>query len=101
MAEINNTLWELRELYRAEQNPGRRQKLQDNYDRALSAVLDMADKNIGKNTAAFDDAVTELDTAVTKLREAKRDLGNVVKAIGTVAKAIDGVVKIAVAVATV
>jgi len=101
MADINNTLWELRETYRAEQNPNRRQQLQDLYDQALSAVLDMADKDIGNNTKKFNDAVDKLDDSISKLREAKRDLGDIAAAIKTVAKAVDTVVRIAEAVAKV
>src|SRR5690349_13126526 len=101
MADINNTLWEFREMYRAEQNPNRRQQLQDLYDQALSAVLDMADKDIGDNTKAFTDAVDKLDDSISKLREAKRDLGNVANGIKKVAKAVDVVVKVAAAVVAV
>ncbi len=98
MADINNTLWELREMYRAEQFGDRRQRLQDLYDKALSAVLDMAAKDIGDNSKAFNDAVDKLDTSISKLREAKRDLTNVANAIKKVAKAVDVVVKVAAAV---
>ncbi|MEC4890786.1 MAG: hypothetical protein RI101_12075 [Nitrospira sp.] len=95
MAAINDALWELRETYRAEPNPERRQQLQDAYDRALQAVLDLADKVLGENTAAYDKAVEGLNDAVTQLRQAKRDVGDVAKAIKTVAKAVDAVVKVA------
>ena len=95
MATINEALWELRETYRAEPNPERKQLLQDEYDRALSAVLEMADKDIGENTAAFDKAVEGLDKSIAALRQAKRDLGDVAKAIKNVAKAVDAIVKVA------
>lgn len=95
MATINEALWELRDTYRAEPNPERRQRLQDEYDRALSAVLEMADKDIGDNTEAFAKAVDGLDNSIASLRQAKRDLGDVAKAIKNVAKAVDAVVKVA------
>jgi len=101
MATINETLWELRDTYRAEPNPDRKQQLQDQYDRALSAVLDMADKDIGDNTEAFAKAVDGLDDSIASLRQAKRDLGDVAKAIKNVAKAVDVVVKVAAKVASV
>lgn len=101
MATINEALWELRDTYRAEPNPDRKQQLQDQYDRALSAVLDMADKDIGDNTEAFAKAVDGLDDAIASLRQAKRDLGDVAKAIKNVAKAVDVVVKVAAKVASV
>jgi ABC-type transporter Mla subunit MlaD len=95
MATINEALWELRDTYRAEPNPDRKQQLQDQYDRALSAVLDMADKDIGDNTEAFAKAVDGLDDSIASLRQTKRDLGDVAKAIKNVAKAVDVVVKVA------
>jgi len=95
MATINEALWELRDTYRAEPNPDRKQQLQDQYDRALSAVLDMADKDIGDNTEAFAKAVDGLDNSIASLRQAKRDLGDVAKAIKNVAKAVDVIVKVA------
>ena len=101
MATINEALWELRETYRAEPNPERKQLLQDEYDRALSAVLEMADKDIGKNTEAFAKAVEGLDNSIASLRATKRDLGDVAKAIKNVAKAVDAVVKVAAKVASV
>jgi len=101
MATINEALWELRDTYRAEPNPERRQQLQDQYDRALSAVLEMADKDIGKNTEAFAKAVEGLDNSIASLRATKRDLGDVAKAIKNVAKAVDAVVKVAAKVASV
>lgn len=101
MADINNTLWEMRETYRAEQDADRQLQLRELYDKALAGVLDMADKNIGNNSQRFSDAADKLDDAITKLREAKRELGDVAAAIRNVAKAIDGVVKIAAAVAKV
>lgn len=99
MASINEALWELRETYRAEPNPERRQQLQDEYDRALSAVLEMTDKDIGNNTAAFDKAVEGLEESIEALRQAKRELGDVAKGIKNVAKAVDVVVKVAAKVA--
>jgi hypothetical protein len=99
MASINEALWELRESYRAEPNPERRQQLQDEYDRALSAVLEMTDKDIGNNTAAFDKVVAGLEESIEALRQAKREVGDVAKAIKNVAKAVDVVVKVAAKVA--
>lgn len=99
MASINGALWELRETYRAEQNSDRRQQLQDEYDRALSAVLEMTDKDIGNNTTAYDKAVEGLESSIAALREAKREVGDVAKAIKNVAKAVDVVVKVAAKVA--
>jgi hypothetical protein len=101
MAAINDALWELRETYRAESNADRKQQLQDEYDRALSAVLEMADKDIGDNTAAFDKAVEGLDKSIAMLRQAKRDVGDVAKAIKNLSKAVDVVVKVAAKVAAV
>ena len=95
MATINEALWELRDMYRAEPNPERRQQLQDQYDRALAAVLEMADKDIGDNTEAFTKAVEGLDKSIDSLRQAKREIGDVAKAIKNVAKAVDVVVKVA------
>ncbi|HSN04000.1 MAG TPA: hypothetical protein VLS44_03400 [Nitrospira sp.] len=101
MATINEALWELRETYRAEPNAERRQQLQDEYDRALSAVLEMADKDIGDNTAAFEKAVEGLDKSIASVQQAKRQIGDVAKAIKNLAKAVDAVVKVAAKVAAV
>lgn len=95
MATINDALWELRETYRAEPNPERRQDLQDAYDRALMAVLEIADKDIGDNTAAFARAVTRLEKSIADLRQAKKEVGDVAEGIEKVARAVDVVVKVA------
>lgn len=95
MARINDALWDLREAYRAEPNPARKQKLQDEYDRALAAVLDLTDKTLGENTAAYKRAVDGLDESVAALRKAKKELGDVAAAINKVAKAVDVMVKVA------
>jgi hypothetical protein len=95
MSRINDALWELREAYRAEPNPIRKQELQDEYDRALNAVLELTDKTIGAQTAAYNKAVTALDKSIQDLRKAKRGLGDVAKAITRIAKAVDVLVKVA------
>lgn len=95
MATINDALWELRETYRAEPNPERRQQLQDAYDKALMSVLEIADKDIGDNTAAFQKAVEKLEESIADLRQAKKEIGDVAKGIEKVAKAVDVVVKVA------
>lgn len=99
MATINEVLWKLRETYRAEPNAERKQQLQDEYDRALSVVLEMADKDIGNNTAAFNKAVEGLGNSIAMLQQAKREIGDVAKAIKNVAKAVDAVAKVAAKVA--
>jgi septation ring formation regulator EzrA len=95
MARINDALWELRETYRAEPNLERKQRLQDEYDRALDAVLTLTDKIIGANTAAYNAAVDELQKSVADLRQAKREIAKVAQAIEKVAKAVDMVVGVA------
>lgn len=95
MARINDALWDLRDQYRAEPNPNRKQELQDEYDRALNAVLEMTDKDIGSNTAAFNLAVQALENSITALKKAKRELGDVAQAIANVASAVDMIVRVA------
>lgn len=95
MARINDALWDLRELYRAEPNPIRKQQLQDEYDRALSAALEMTERDISGNTAAYTKAVNALEKSIAELKKAKREIGDVEKAIRNVAKAVDGIGKVA------
>ena len=95
MSRINDALWELREAYRAEPNPARKQELQDEYDRALNAVLELTDKTIGENTAVYNKAVDALEVSVKELKRAKRELDDVAKGITKVAKAVDLLVKVA------
>lgn len=95
MSRINDALWDLRETYRAEPNPERKQQLQAEYDRALAAVLDLTDKTLGDNTAAYGKAVDGLDESIAALRKAKKELGDVAAAINKVAKAVDVIVKVA------
>jgi chaperonin cofactor prefoldin len=95
MARINDALWDLREAYRAEGNPDRKQRLQDEYDRALDAVLELTGKTLGENTAAYESAVDALDQSIADLRSAKKELGDVAEAIRRVAKAVGVVVEVA------
>ena len=95
MARINDALWQLRETYRAEPNAERRQQLQDEYDRALDAVLTLTDKTLGDNTAAYNAAVESLDQTIAELRTAKQKLADVAEAIKKVAKAVDVIVAVA------
>jgi NTP pyrophosphatase (non-canonical NTP hydrolase) len=95
MSRINDALWDLREAYRAEPNPARKQQLQDEYDRALAAVLELTDKVLGDNTAAYNKAVDGLDKSITDLRKAKKELGDVAAAVNKIAKAVDVMVKVA------
>lgn len=95
MARINETLRQLRDTYRAEPDPARRQRLEAEYDRALDAVLTLTDKTIGENTAAYDAAVDELDRSVAALRTAAKDIAKVAGAIEKVAKAVDVIVSVA------
>lgn len=98
MPRINDTLWELRELYRAEQNPRRQEELRAEYDRALDACLAMVDRDISANTAAYNKAVDALQDSIDALRKAKRELGDLSARVATIAKAVDALVKIAKAV---
>ena len=98
MPRINDALWDLRELYRAEQNPQRQAELRAEYDRALDACLAMVDRDISANTAAYDKAVGELTDSIAALRKAKRELGDMAATVTKVAKAVDAIVKIAKAV---
>lgn len=95
MTRINDVLWDLRESYRAEGNQERRQALQDQYDRALSAVLDITGKALGENSAKYSAAVDGLDKSIAALRQAKKDLKAVAAAITKVAKSVDAIVKVA------
>ncbi|MFO0995731.1 MAG: hypothetical protein U1F33_03535 [Alphaproteobacteria bacterium] len=95
MARINDALWDLRELYRAEQNPQRQEELRAEYDRALEACLAMVDRDISANTAAYNKAVDALQDSITALRKAKRELGDIASTVANVAKAVDAIVKIA------
>jgi hypothetical protein len=89
MSRINDALWQLREAYRAEPNPQRKQELQDEYDKALMCVLELTDKTLGTNTAAYETAVAGLETSIEELRKAKKEIGDVARAIKNVAKAVD------------
>lgn len=95
MARINEALWELRETYRAEPDPKKRERLQAEYDRALDAMLTLTDKTIGENTAAYDAAVDQLDRSVADLRAASTEIAKVAEAIEKVAKAVDVIVGVA------
>jgi phage-related tail protein len=95
MARINDVLWDLRETYRAENNPERRQALQDQYDRALSAVLEMTGKALAKNSAKYNAAVDALEKSIADLKQAKKALQAVAAAITKVAKTVDAIVKLA------
>lgn len=95
MSRINDALWDLRETYRAEPNPVRKQRLQDEYDRALKAVLEMTDKDIGDNTDAYNSAVAALESSIAALKKAKREVGDVAKTITKIAKAVDMVANVA------
>lgn len=94
MAAINQVLWDLRETYRAEQNPERRQRLLDEYDRALWAVLEITDRDIGENTVRYTKAVEGLEEAIGALKDAKQKVAGVAKAIENLAKAIDTIAKV-------
>lgn len=95
MSRINDALWDLRDAYRAEPNPVRKQQLQDEYDRALAAVLDLTDKTLGENTPAYHKAIDGLEESIAALRKAKKELGDVAASISKVAKAVDVMVKVA------
>ena len=95
MAQINDTLWEMRDLYRQEQDPDRRQALQQQYDAALDATLALADKSLGANTEKYQEAVDGLDGKIQALKKVKRELGDIAAAIRDVAAAVDAFVKVA------
>lgn len=99
MTRINDVLWDLREAYRAESNPDRRQTLQDQYDRALSAVLEMTGKALAANSTKYAAAVNGLEKSIAELKQAKKNLEAVAAAIAKVAKAVDTIVKVAAKVA--
>lgn len=95
MATIRDLLGEMRDLYRSEPNPERRQKLQDAYDVALNAALEMTDKDISASTQDYKKALDKLDESIKELKEARRKILDVEKAIGKAAKAASLLGKVA------
>src|SRR2546423_1047291 len=95
MPNINDALGALRDTYRAEPNPERRQQLQDQYDRAVDAGLTLTTKNIDAHTAEYDAAVNALGASVADLRKASADIAKVGEAMLKVAKAVDVIVAVA------
>ena len=95
MANINDTLAQLRSEYLAESDPDRRQALMHQYNDAVHAALRIVGKSIAENTAQYETAVDRLQSAIDALHDAKKQLGDVSAAVKKVATAVDEFVRVA------
>jgi chromosome segregation ATPase len=95
MTTIRETLWQLRDQYRAESDPEKKKAIQEQYERALDAALEITAHDIGANTAEYETAVAALEQANEDLRQARAGLQDFADNVMKVAKAVDILVKVA------
>jgi len=95
MTTIRETLWELRDQYRAEVDPDRKKAIQAEYERALDAALAITAHDISANTTEYEAVVSELEEANKELRKARAGLQDFAETVTKIAKAVDVLVALA------
>ena len=95
MHKVNNTLWELREQYLAEQNIEISNAIKAEYERVIDAIFRIAGIQLEENAEGYAKATKSLGTANAALRKARRKLEGIATAIERVASVVDTIVEIA------